>query len=211
MKDFFYKVNDKEYQVVIVHKRIKRVYIRFIDGKFYISCHPLTSKKFIIQVLDKYAEKLSKNDRIPPIGDDYIYLFGNKVEIADSGLIKIDDYLEIHYNDKEELSKKLKPIFLDIITKRVRYYEEQMNLPTYRVTVRNMKTRYGSNSKTTKTIHFSTTLIHYSLNIIDAIIVHELAHIVEFNHSKAFYDVVYKYCPDYKRLHKLLRKGVYHD
>ena len=107
--------------------------------------------------------------------------------------------------------KKIKPIFLDVLTKRVRYYEKLMGVSSYQVSVRNMKTRFGSNSKRTKRLNFALLLVHYSTPIIDSVIVHELAHIVEFNHSKKFYDVIYKYCPDYNRYRKLLLKGIYHD
>ena len=84
-----------------------------------------------------------------------------------------------------------------------------MNRPSYRITIRKMTSRYGSNSKTSKHITFATILLHYSLPIIDSVVVHELAHIEVFDHSKKFYDVVYKYCPDYDVLHKKLRKGEY--
>ena len=88
-------------------------------------------------------------------------------------------------------------------------YENKMNLPSYRISVRNMTTRYGSNSLRSKHITFALVLVHYSTEIIDSVIVHELAHIKEFNHSQKFYDVVYKYYPNYDECHAKLRKGIY--
>ena len=82
-----------------------------------------------------------------------------------------------------------------------------MTLPLYKVTLKDMRTRFGSNSKHTKTLHFAYVLIHYSFDIIDSVIVHELAHILVYDHSKKFYDVVYKYCPDYDIYRKKLIKG----
>lgn len=208
MNNFFYKVNDKDYEVVITHKRIKNIHYRYKDGKFYVSCNPITLKRTVVGGLDKFAAKLiEKGDKSKAIGDDYIYLFGDKFEIAKSGMIRIEGYPQINYKNQEELLKKLKKIFQDIVTKRVRYYENIMNLPSYRVTIRNMSSRHGSNSKSSKHLTFAFHLIHYSTPILDSVIVHELAHIKVYNHSKAFYDVVYKYCPDYDRLHTKLRKG----
>ena len=43
--------------------------------------------------------------------------------------------------------------------------------------------------------------------VITYIIVHELSHILEFNHSKNFYDVVSKYCPNYKQIKNKLKRG----
>jgi len=208
MKNFFYIVNNKEYEVVITHKRIKNIHYRYRDGKFYVSCHPLTLKSSVVKGLDRFATKLIKaGEKEKAIDGDYIYLFGEKYPLSKSGMIRIEGYPEINYKSEEELLKKLKVVFLDIVTKRVRYYEKIMDLPSYRVSIRKMTSRYGSNSKQSKHLTFNFTLIHYSTPILDSVIVHELAHIRVYNHSKAFYDVVYKYCPDYDLYHTKLRKG----
>lgn len=212
MNNFFYKVNDKEYEVEVIYKRIKNVHYRFRDNKFIVSCNRLTTKGFIVRGLDKYAEKLIKVSSKPePINENSIYIFGYQYDLSYPGKITVSGYKEIIYNSQEELYKKIKPIFQDIITKRVRYYEKMMNVPSYKVSVRNMKSRFGSNSKHTKSLHFALTLVHYSMPIIDSVVVHELAHILVYDHSKKFYDVVYKYCPEYPKYRKMLIRGIYHD
>ena len=212
MNNFLYRVNDREYEVEIIYKRIKNVHYRFKDGKFVISCNRYTTKGFIVKGLDKYAESLIKRSTKPePINDNSIYIFGNKYDLSYPGKMTFDGTKVITFKDKDELFKKLKPIFLDIITKRVRYYEDLMKVPIYKVYVKNMKSRYGSNSKYTKRLSFALSLIHYSMPIIDSVVVHELAHILVYDHSKKFYDVVYKYCPDYDKYRKMLIRGIYHD
>lgn len=212
MSNFLYKVNDKEYEVEVIYKRIKNVHYRFRDNKFIVSCNCLTSKGFIVRGLDKYAEKLIKASLVPEaINDNSIYIFGVKYDLSYPGKITFSGYPQINFKNEEELYKKLKPVFLDIVTKRVRYYESLMNVPSYKVGVRMMKSRYGSNSKHTKSLSFNLTLIHYSMPIIDSVVVHELAHILVYNHSKKFYDVVYKYCPEYPKYRKMLIRGIYHD
>lgn len=210
MKDFFYKVNDTEYLVKVIYKRIKRTYFRFINNEFIITCHPLTTKGYIIKGLDKFASGLvNRSAKEVPIGENYIYLYGNKIQIMNFGEIKFNNGDVIKYTSKDELLKKLRKQYLEVVKKKCDYYSSLMHVPAYKVSIRNMKTRYGSNSKKTKSIHFSTILMHYSSEIIDSVVVHELAHILVFNHSKEFYDVVYKYCPNYKIYRKKLIRGEY--
>jgi predicted metal-dependent hydrolase len=54
-------------------------------------------------------------------------------------------------------------------------------------------------------LSFNTKLVRYHPEVIDYIIVHELAHIYEPNHSSQFWDIVDKYIPDYKKLKKQLK------
>ena len=207
---FIYKYQDKEYPVVVTRKRIRSIRYIFRDGTFYVSApYMFAGKGRIIDGLDKFAEKLIKADkRGKARGDDFIYLLGTKVAISTEGEISFTDGTVIKYKSQEDLDKKLKKWFLKYIEPRHRYYEQVMEIKKpYRVSVRKMSTRYGSNSSQTHTVAYSTILMHYSNEIIDSVIVHELAHDKVHDHSKKFYDVVYKYCPNYDALHKRLRKG----
>lgn len=208
MSHFFYKVNDKEYPVRIIHKPIKNIHYRYVDGEFVVSCSTFVSQKNILKGLDRYALYLLKrNDKTPPIGEDYIYLYGQKMPLSYPGVIKFSNGEEIRFQNKEELLKILKKSYLGFIKERVKYYSSLMSVPEYKVSVRDMKTRYGSNSKKTKSLHFATSLMHYDTSIIDSVVVHELAHILVYNHSSQFYEVVYKYSPNYDMLRKKLIRG----
>lgn len=211
-KKFNYEVNGTPYPVNITFKRMRNIRYFFKNGEFYVSCPRLTSMRSIIGGLDKFAEKMVEkaNKKVPASGDDYIYLYGYRVEIGSSGTLNIGSQ-SLTFKSRQELDKKLKKFFKEIVTQRVRYYEKLMNIPEYNVRVQKMSTRYGSNSKQTHTVNFSTVLMNYSLPIIDSVVVHELAHHFYFDHSENFYNVVYKYCPNYKKYHSFLRKGIYHD
>ncbi|MDR1068877.1 MAG: M48 family metallopeptidase [Clostridiales Family XIII bacterium] len=66
------------------------------------------------------------------------------------------------------------------------------------VKVGSAKTRWGScNAK--GAVHFSWRLIFAQQDTIDYVIIHELAHLRQLNHSKAFWDIVARYVPDYKQ------------
>lgn len=210
MQDFTYVVNGKEYPVHVIHKRIKNIHYRFVDDRFVISCHMLTPKYVVVNGLNKFAVSLIKRSvKVKPIEEDYIYLYGIKVPLKESGSILFSDGEEVVYKNHTDLMKKLNAKFLKNVTNRTNYFANLMHLPKYNVKIRNMKTRYGSNFKAKKEIHYSTILQHYSFEIIDSVVIHELAHDVVQNHSKDFYDVVYKYCPNYKKLRKKLNRGEY--
>ena len=209
-KQFTYLHNGKEYTVVLTRKNMRSTRYYYKDGVFKVSApYFFVTQKQIVEGLDKFADKLIKADpREKASGDDFIYILGHKIPISDSGEIKFTDDSILAYKSKDELMKKLKKWFLKYITYRNRCYEKEMGInKPYNVKVRKMTTRYGSNSSGTHSITYSLILMHYSEAIIDSVVVHELAHDKVRDHSKKFYDVVYKYYPDYKINHNKLRKG----
>ncbi len=208
--EFIYIYKGIEYPVIVTRKRMRSIRYTYKDGVFKVSApYMFVTQAKIVQGLDKFADKLIKADaRSIASGSDFIYILGTRVPLQESGEIKFTDGSVIQYKDRADLDKKLKKWFLPYITNRVRYYEQVMEIKKpYSVHVRKMTTRYGSNSSQTHSLSFSMILLHYSREVIDSVIVHELAHDKVRDHSKKFYDVVYKYCPDYKALHKRLRKG----
>lgn len=207
-KVFSYLYKEHEYEVVVTYKRSHRISYHFKDGKIIVYAPYLTTQKSIKQGLDKFAEALiDRNVTNNAIGEDFIYLLGYKVAISDAGEINFSDRSVIKYKSKEDLEKKLKKWFLELVTRRTRYYESVMHAYENKVRVRKMTSRYGSNAMYQKSITYATMMMHFSLEIIDAIVIHELAHCFVGGHQKKFYDIVYKYCPNYDELHKKLRKG----
>ena len=208
VKEFAYKYNGRVYPVIITRKRMKNITYRFRNGQFLISAPWFATKSTFIAGLDRFAAKLvnHENKKVEGRGKNFIYLLGDKYDIGPMGVLTFGN-TTIVYSGTEDLDKKLKKWFLKFITQRVRFYQEQMGLEEYKVRVQQMKTRYGSNSKHTKTLNFNLGLMHYSQEIIDSVVVHELAHEVVFNHSKEFYDVVYRYYPQYDVCHNKLKKG----
>lgn len=209
LKTFVYEHKGKQYDVNITRKRIKNITFRFKNGAFYVSCPYLVSKVQILKGLDKYADKLIGIDRGMKGKDkNEIYIFGTKVTLSSNNVINFSDGSTINYKDEKDLENKLKKLLLKVIEPRVRYYEIVMGIKNpYKVRVKKMTSRYGSNSSRTRSLAFSLTLVHYSSYIVDAVIVHELAHDFQRNHSKRFYDVVEKFYPQYKIYIKKLKKG----
>ena len=203
-----YNLDGKDYEVEITYKKIRNIHFRFDNGTFKISCPKRASISMIKSGLDKYAKKLvARNTKTNAFGNGYVYLFGNKTPVSYPGVINFKDGSFIKFDTPEELLKKIKKTFLSFMSARTEWYEKKMNCPHYLVKVRQMKSRYGSNNKKAKTITYSMTLLHYSLDIIDSVIIHELAHCHVYDHSDRFYTIVYKYCPRYDELRKKLIKA----
>ena len=206
MNQFYYRVKDKDYEVIVTYKRIKNIYLRFINDKFYISCSHFTLKSQIKNILDKYALKLiNRNINSKEKEENKIYFMGEKYDDLDSGFITPD----ICYPSKEERTKLLEKVFANYVIDKTKEYAKMMNVTYKKVSCKHVNTRYGSYSKRTGNIYISYSLLPYSKEIIDSVIIHELAHILVFNHSKSFYDVIYRYYPDYDICHKKLKKGIY--
>lgn len=79
-------------------------------------------------------------------------------------------------------------------------YIPLMGITVKRISFRKMTTRWGSCTSINKTIRFSTELTKCSDRFIEAVVVHELAHLIEPNHSKKFWDIVKTYIPDVKKI-----------
>ena len=103
-------------------------------------------------------------------------------------------------NDIANLRKSAKKI----LSAKVAYYASIMGLKYGRIYITAAKTRFGSCSSKGN-ISFSYRLMLYPDEAIDYVVVHELAHLVEMNHSPAFYKIVEKVLPDYKKRKKLLK------
>lgn len=90
-----------------------------------------------------------------------------------------------------------------IIPKKVEYYSEIIGVKANGVKITSAKTRFGSCSGK-NSLNFSLYLADYPDEAIDYVVVHELCHIIEHNHSKRFWKTVEKYLPDYRERKKLL-------
>ena len=208
-KSFIYCLNNQEYVVNITYKRIRNIHYRFKDGAFEISCHRLTPMSMIKSGLEKFAEKLIKRSaKEQGEGEDYIYLFGQKVSLSFPGSVILQDET-IAFENKEQLHKKLRKYFLKYVTIQTEKWAKEMNAPLYQVKVRDMRSRYGTNNRAKKTITYAMNLLYYSPEIIDSVIIHELTHCFVYDHSDNFYRLLYKYCPNYDMLRKKLIKAVF--
>ena len=87
---------------------------------------------------------------------------------------------------------------------RVAHYAPLIGVEPGRITIRKQKTKWGSCSSKGN-LNFNCLLMLAPPEVIDAIVVHELCHLKQMNHSKKFYDEVLWVFPEYRKWNKWLR------
>ena len=95
---------------------------------------------------------------------------------------------------------------LAYIPGRVAYYAPKMGVTYGRITIRNQHTRWGSCSNKGN-LNFNCLLMLAPPEVIDSVVVHELAHRKEMNHSARFYAEVKRVFPEYDRWHGWLKQN----
>lgn len=134
----------------------------------------------------------------------------------------IDDFVERHSGWIErklpeararmERARSITPELLDGLTERakreipprVERYAAIMGVRPTGVRITRARRQFGSCSAK-NSLCFSCLLMQYPDEAIDAVVVHELAHIAHHDHSAAFYDFVLRTMPDYREREKLLK------
>ncbi len=107
---------------------------------------------------------------------------------------------KLTYEEIQKLADKA----LQYIPERVAYFAPIVGVKYGRITIRNQKTRWGSCSSKGN-LNFNCLLMLAPEEVIDYVVVHELCHRKEMNHSAAFWNEVEKVLPDYKRSVKWLK------
>ena len=205
-----YVVNDIEYEVIIEKKNNKNTYIRIRDNKIYITTNYFASKNYIHSLLDKNYDvikkmieknnqRLERSSKFYYLNKEYDIIFVNycDIEINDNKIfVKSEDYLN------RWLKKNTEIIFKERLDYIYNLFEE--NIPYPKLKIRKMKTRWGVCNKN-NSITLNSELIKYGYEQIDYVIVHELSHFIHFDHSKNFWNLVSKYCKNYKEIRKSLK------
>ena len=205
-----YVVNNIEYEVVIEKKNNKNTYIRIKENKIYITTNYFASKSYIQSLLDnnydvikkmidKNNQRLERSNKFYFLNKEYDIIFVNYCDIEISSnkiFVKSEDYLN------KWLKKQTEIIFKERLDYIYNLFEE--NIPYPKLKIRKMKTRWGVCNKN-NSITLNSELIKYGYEQIDYVIIHELSHFIHFDHSKDFWNLVSKYCKNYKEIRKSLK------
>ena len=113
---------------------------------------------------------------------------------AETGAVPVG---ELSRDELEKIKKK--------IESRVNAYKKVMGVTIGWITIRNQKTRWGSCSSKGN-LNFNYQLYYLPDELLDYVVIHELAHRRYMDHSKEFWAEVEKYCPDYRERRQQLKK-----
>lgn len=170
--------------------------------------HFLKNKHLWIIRTYSYYKKFNSNFGKRYDDGFYIYYLGQKYKvdivkdvinnaIVSSSLNKIT----FHLKNKKNYKKYIKEWYLSqtslVINERIKIFSYLLNVKYSKIKIKDNSTRWGSCSKAGR-LNFSLYLIAFPIDIIDYVVVHELAHLKEFNHSKKFWEIVMNMDHDYK-------------
>lgn len=214
MEDYTFIYHNEKYNVHFVPTKRNRSSLRFKMQGGVLNCyaHESIPRSELIKVIERHRLSLVRTyKREQTQNEEGIYIFGELKTIRNHGSFYEISGVGVYKNEVEK-AKLLQRLLYRYLEKRFSEIAKEMHVRrTYRYHIRNMKTRYGTNSLRTMYITFSLQLVHFSPAIIDSVIVHEFAHDFYRDHSPNFYRVVYQYCPNYDELRKLMVKGEFHE
>lgn len=130
------------------------------------------------------------------------------------------NWIEKHWNQmqkREEQNENMEPFTMDeikalaekakiVIPQKVKYFAPIIGVDYGRITIRNQRTRWGSCSGKGN-LNFNCLLMLFPDDVIDYVVVHELCHRKQMNHSARFYEEVEKVFPDYRKCQKWLKEN----
>ena len=203
--------NNKEYEVEIIKKNNKNTYIRIKNNRIYVTTSYFTSKFYIeklleknkasiVKLIDKSLKKENNKKEFKILGIPYQIIVNKESKFSIKGNI-------ITSPNEKKIEDYLRNIAKNIYQERLIYYYKLFdeNIPKPTLKIRKMTSRWGVCNTKTHQITLNLELIHYDIECLNYVIVHELSHLLEGNHSRLFWNIVEKYYPNYKSIRKKLR------
>lgn len=220
-------IGGKEITYIFTRKRVKNINIRISDdGIIKVSAPYKTDSEYIRELLIKKSdfiigslEKLQNINRPQRLfGSEELILFGKKLTVqpyeSDTICYEIaDDFFRLGTGGlpcEEALEKCLNSICTELYDRINRetaelFCRNGFEVECLPVTIKDMKSRWGSCSVTKRRLTMNSRLLAYPEECIRAVFCHEYAHIFHADHSKAFYRLVFTIIPEYKQIHAKLR------
>jgi predicted metal-dependent hydrolase len=158
-----------------------------------------------------YAEKeLESGDTIPYLGRDLKLVKRENNGEVDSVTLDGDTLAVSHGLFKNAilqsaLEQWYRAEAARLINEKVDRLSSQMGVHCKRIVIRGQKTRWGSCSHK-KNLSLNWKLIMAPEPVIDYVVIHELAHLKEMNHSKRFWELVGQHCHGWRECKKWLRQ-----
>lgn len=193
------------------------------NGTITVRAPMRMSEKIIQEFVASHAnwaeKKQAEMRAMPPVqpkqyrpGETFLYL-GREYALE---LVQ-DQKKKLVLNDRfllaESARKNAEQVFRDwyrqqarsIISERIKLFADKHGFHYNRIRITSARSRWGSCSSK-GTLSFSWRLIQTPLEVVDYVVIHELAHTVHHNHSKRFWELVEKILPDYKNRRKHLKQ-----
>ena len=207
-----FEYENKKYYIKVIRKSNKNTYVRFKNGEIVVTTSYFVTNNQIKKILSENTEFLKKviaKEEKNKEKATKIYILDNEFSIIISNSLNEIDYKnhKVYAKDLKQVDKLIKKetekIFLSRLEYNYNLFQEKIPFPS--LTIRKMSTRWGVCNRKLKRVTLNSLLIRYPLEALDYVIIHELSHFVHFDHSKNFWNLVNKYCPEYKKIKKELK------
>lgn len=142
--------------------------------------------------------------------DDILKFIDSKKNWINLHLNKLNEnkaHIEITYLTKDEINTLISKA-TNYIPLRVAYFSKIMGVSYNRISIRTQKTRWGSCSSKGN-LNFNALLMLTTKDVIDYVVVHELSHRIEMNHSPRFWSIVENVLPNYHVQKEWLKENGY--
>ena len=208
--------------VVRENSKAKRLTLRFspeAGGEIILTLPLYHSKRQVIGFIEKSKPWLEKQmarvfQKLPYAEGMVLPVFGKHYELRHKPSLSFrfwwgEDHLLIHAPVEKfgaSVEKSLQQVATQFLTSRTILYANQIDRSVNRITLRDTRSRWGSCSPNGN-ISYSWRLIFAPQQVADYLCAHEVAHLVEMNHSPHFWRIVESLCPDYKSLRQWLRQN----
>lgn len=184
----------------------RRIRVALAFG-YFKAVLPSKKPEYIKIAQDLCSKFMASPLGIKPFGVDYMYYKGEKKNVI-IGLTNKLCSLYFSFKDNASYDRFINKEAREYFSQRVELWKKVMNIDhEFKIRVSDAIGNMGSNSRRTSTLSFNRQLLSFSPHIVDAIIVHELAHYFQANHSDKFYKIVYQNLPDYDKLEMYIREG----
>lgn len=218
MKTYQIALDDTIIEYDIIFKQMKSIYLRVKQGRLEVSAPYYTPLSLIEDNIIKYQKKiLSQIKDYQPYylyrDNGYVYIFNQKYtirlrELGEKKCVIHDHYIYVyHHQIANCVEIFLKRMLMDYIEERIIHYltfDFDLDMP--KIEIKKYKGRWGSCFYKDNKVSFNLSLVHLDKELIDYVIVHELSHFLQANHSALFYREIEKRLPHYKQLQKRLKE-----
>ena len=186
----FRKIANKD-----IHEQLKKV------SKEEIKSLIFKNEDAIIKMYQKAVERKKYNESYHLLGKTYNVEFNESI----NNVFINGDF--IYAKNEDDLNKFTEEEINRVFNEEVSICKNCFNnLPEFTLKFRQMKTRWGVCNRRDNIITLNKELIKKEVWLLDYVIIHEMAHFYEGNHSKKFWNIVSLACPNYKEARKELRK-----
>ncbi len=172
-----------EYTLKISARAQRLRLVIYPDGNVVVTAPRRMSEKFIEQFIIKKSQWVI--DKL-----EYFTRFGGKVFLK---------------SGKRNFARH-KDLALALVSERIEYFNGMYGFKVTKISIKNQKTRWGSCSKKGN-LNFNYKIALLPPHLADYIIVHELCHLGQMNHSATFWDLVAEMVPNYRERRRELNKS----